>query len=103
MEMFRHRQAEQPHFNEFQTLAKSMPPSWKPASREATFGQQTPRRWGWGTPLKKRSATRTTKTLGLQAIIVNLWTGHPVAQRMRKIRFITRLVPRKHPFGISSE
>jgi hypothetical protein len=23
------------------------------------FGQQTPRRWGWGTPLKKRAATRT--------------------------------------------
>ena len=21
-------------------------------------GQQTPRRWGWGTPLKKRTATR---------------------------------------------
>jgi hypothetical protein len=21
-------------------------------------GQQTPRRWGWGTPLKKRAATR---------------------------------------------
>jgi hypothetical protein len=25
------------------------------------FGQQTPRRWGWGTPLKKRTATRMTK------------------------------------------
>ena len=24
------------------------------------FGQQTPRRWGWGTPLKKRAATRTS-------------------------------------------
>jgi hypothetical protein len=24
------------------------------------FGQQTPRRWGWGTPLKKRAATRIT-------------------------------------------
>jgi hypothetical protein len=23
------------------------------------FGQQTPRWWGWGTPLKKRAATRT--------------------------------------------
>ena len=22
------------------------------------FGQQTPRRWGWGTPLKKRTTTR---------------------------------------------
>jgi hypothetical protein len=22
------------------------------------FGRQTPRRWGWGTPLKKRTATR---------------------------------------------
>ena len=25
------------------------------------FGQQTPRRWGWGTPLKNRTATRTIK------------------------------------------
>jgi hypothetical protein len=24
-----------------------------------TSGQQTPRRWGWGTPLKKRTATQT--------------------------------------------
>src|ERR1043166_2882068 len=27
-------------------------------SNEQEFGQQTPRRWGWGTPLKKRTATR---------------------------------------------
>ena len=25
------------------------------------FEQQTPRRWGWGTPLKKRTATRMTQ------------------------------------------
>jgi hypothetical protein len=24
-------------------------------------GQQTPRRWGWGTPLKKRAAARIEK------------------------------------------
>jgi hypothetical protein len=24
-------------------------------------GQQTPRRWGWGTPLKKRAATRMSQ------------------------------------------
>ena len=29
------------------------------AEEEKIFGQQTPRRWGWGTPLKKRTATRT--------------------------------------------
>jgi hypothetical protein len=28
-------------------------------AEEKRFGQQTPRRWGWGTPLKKRAATRT--------------------------------------------
>ena len=28
-------------------------------AEEKTLGQQTPRRWGWGTPLKKRTATRT--------------------------------------------
>src|SRR5271170_144065 len=26
--------------------------------KKRRFGQQTPRRWGWGTPLKKRTATR---------------------------------------------
>src|SRR5882672_4524520 len=29
--------------------------------KNKTSGQQTPRRWGWGTPLKKRTATRTSK------------------------------------------
>src|SRR2546428_12352415 len=28
------------------------------------FGQQTPRRWGWGTPLKKRTATRIVQLYG---------------------------------------
>jgi hypothetical protein len=28
-------------------------------AQKKAFGQQTPRRWGWGTPLKKRTATRT--------------------------------------------
>ena len=28
------------------------------AEHKKIFGQQTPRRWGWGTPLKKRTATR---------------------------------------------
>jgi hypothetical protein len=35
-----------------------MAPSRQEEPRE-TFGQQTPRRWGWGTPLKKRPAART--------------------------------------------
>src|SRR5215831_2142490 len=37
-----------------------------PSPRQAEvekFGQQTPRRWGWGTPLKKRTATRITPIL----------------------------------------
>ena len=29
------------------------------------FGQQTPRRWGWGTPLKKRTATRIKSVINL--------------------------------------
>ena len=33
----------------------------KTGSMQTMFGQQTPRRWGWGTPLKKRTATRTRK------------------------------------------
>ena len=31
---------------------------WRQAEDKKIFGQQTPRRWGWGTPLKKRTATR---------------------------------------------
>jgi hypothetical protein len=34
---------------------------WRQAEDEKIFGQQTPRRWGWGTPLKKRTATRIIK------------------------------------------
>jgi len=34
-------------------------PSQGQAEGWKIFGQQTPRRWGWGTPLKKRAATRT--------------------------------------------
>ena len=34
-------------------------PSTKVSIRQKKrFGQQTPRRWGWGTPLKKRTAAR---------------------------------------------
>jgi hypothetical protein len=36
------------------------------------FGQQTPRRWGWGTPLKKRAATRTKLRYIAFAGIVNM-------------------------------
>ncbi len=31
------------------------------------FGQQTPRRWGWRTPLKKRAATRIKSYLKLES------------------------------------
>jgi hypothetical protein len=32
-------------------------------------GQQTPRRWGWGTPLKKRAATRIEPMLQLVELL----------------------------------
>ena len=35
------------------------------------FGQQTPRRWGWGTPLKKRTATRIGDQLRKETAVVN--------------------------------
>ena len=35
---------------------------WRQQVKEKS-GQQTPRRWGWGTPLKKRAATRIEKML----------------------------------------
>jgi len=39
------------------------------------FGQQTPRRWGWGTPLKKRTATRITTKLKLSKILSTSYLG----------------------------
>jgi len=44
----------------------SQPPAERQASRrliKTAFEWQTPRRWGWGTPLKKRAATRTERML----------------------------------------
>jgi hypothetical protein len=38
------------------------------ASQENKFGQQTPRRWGWGTPLKKRTATRMIQCYGFATL-----------------------------------
>ena len=38
------------------------------------FGQQTPRRWGWGTPLKKRTATRTLSVYGTVTDFVNRYS-----------------------------
>ena len=35
------------------------------------FGQQTPRRWGWGTPLKKRTAARTPENYVMPDRLVN--------------------------------
>jgi hypothetical protein len=50
-----------------------------PLSRQAelleTFGQQTPRRWGWGTPLKKRPAARTNLLYFTQKPFVKLYTA----------------------------
>jgi hypothetical protein len=39
-----------------------------------TFGQQTPRRWGWGTPLKKRPAARTKLLYFTQKAFVKSFT-----------------------------
>ncbi len=41
------------------------------------FGQQTPRRWGWGTPLKKRTATRITVKLKLTKILSTSYLALP--------------------------
>jgi len=41
------------------------------------FGQQTPRRWGWGTPLKKRTATRITAKLEPQKILSTSYLDSP--------------------------
>ncbi len=44
------------------------------------FGQQTPRRWGWGTPLKKRAATRTVILYDWIGWVVNLLSGDASCQ-----------------------
>src|ERR1041385_9039656 len=49
-ESFRDRQV-----NLVKSIASVKLISWNSGIK---FGRQTPRRWGWGTPLKKRAATR---------------------------------------------
>ena len=49
------------------------------------FGQQTPRRWGWGTPLKKRTATRTELLYGTTDDFVN-WLLTSQQKRSGKFR-----------------
>jgi hypothetical protein len=60
------------------------------------FGQQTPRRWGWGTPLKKRTAARTSKNYVMPGRLVNRKQrssfGREVPvncqlRRLRRVRF----------------
>src|SRR5947207_13862509 len=46
------------------------------------FGQQTPRRWGWGTPLKKRTATRITTKLKPTKILSTSYLGSPGRKKM---------------------
>ena len=53
------------------------------------FGQQTPRRWGWGTPLKKRTATRTLQIVGRAPV---LSTGYPT-NPSRRAEFDPRMLP----------
>lgn len=54
---------------------RSQPPRCQPRSPSdrKRFGQQTPRRWGWGTPLKKRAAARikSWEEDRLPALLVN--------------------------------
>jgi hypothetical protein len=55
---------------------------------EKKFGQQTPRRWGWGTPLKKRAATRTLQVYPLghicQQVIYRLQAAGVIPRSMAK-------------------
>ena len=44
------------------------------------FGQQTPRRWGWGTPLKKRAATR----------MIKVYFGRELCQHFDSVFFMKR-------------
>ena len=41
-------------------------------------GQQTPRRWGWGTPLKKRAATRIQQYYSLETICQSFGDGRAI-------------------------
>jgi hypothetical protein len=55
-------------------------------------GQQTPRRWGWGTPLKKRAATR----------IAPMWRfGHFLSTPYQAIRRIEHLGFTRRGFGLN--
>src|SRR5262252_1176565 len=50
------------------------------------FGQQTPRRWGWGTPLKKRTATRTGSVYVREQGFVNPLLGRALGQQQAERR-----------------
>src|SRR6266478_3026068 len=54
------------------TKSYETPPCSSSRSDEE-FGQQTPRRWGWGTPLKKRTATRIVQIYGFREACQQLW------------------------------
>lgn len=49
-------------------------PSW-----DLSSGARTPRRWGWGTPLKKRTATRIVQILCIFVFFVN-WLSRIVSR-----------------------
>src|SRR4051812_47301845 len=42
------------------------------------FGRQTPRRWGWGIPLKKRSVTRIKNSSNQTFYSGNLFRWQPI-------------------------
>ncbi len=46
-----------PRIGEWQHRENHFPPSTGNCQKKR-FGRQTPRRWGWRTPLKKRAVTR---------------------------------------------
>jgi hypothetical protein len=77
------------------------------------FGQQTPRRWGWGTPLKKRTATRTKKfpllmaTLKLSPVLSTplnpfrslLYARIQAAKKIMVVRLFIRIAKGKCPLN----
>jgi hypothetical protein len=69
--------------------------------RKRTFGQQTPRRWGWGTPLKKRTVARTwpqvipdpTSNASKKSHSQGKWLRSPPGMASRKVTGKRSTVP----------
>jgi hypothetical protein len=81
----RHNAGQEPHSAKFGPWPSKM--SYTKTARSGVcikkeFGQQTPRRWGWGTPLKKRAARPNTQSFAPFANKINNFLTRRETERL---------------------